>query len=110
MQIFNMFCARKIHDEFNIFQGLHKAILFNIIFLIICGGQFVITQFSSSVFYCCEDGLTGVQWGICIGFGASTWIINILLKLLPDDCVFKMGPDSVDDRRLEKKRAMGMKL
>ena len=100
-----MFCARKIHDEFNIFSGLHKSWMFIVIFIIIGGGQFVITQFTGYVFSVHLEGLTGVQWGICIAVGATTLLINILLKLLPDGVVFKMGQDSVDDRRLAAKAA-----
>lgn len=49
---------------------------------------------------CCFDGLDGVQWGMAIGIGASSFVLNILLKLLPDGCCPKLGQDSVDDRRI----------
>lgn len=38
MQIWNMICARKIHDEFNIFEGIHLNWLFILVWLIICVG------------------------------------------------------------------------
>lgn len=43
MQIFNMLCARKIHDEWNIFEGIHKNLIFIVLWFVICGGQVVIT-------------------------------------------------------------------
>ncbi len=50
------------------------------------------------------DGLSGEQWGEAIAFGASCWIVDALLKLVPDEYFPKMGQDSNDDRRLAKKR------
>jgi len=43
VQIFNMISSRQINDEKNIFQGLHRSKIFIGVFLIICGGQFVVT-------------------------------------------------------------------
>lgn len=43
MQIFNMITARKIHDELNIFEGIHTNIIFIGLWFIICGGQVFIT-------------------------------------------------------------------
>jgi fumarate reductase subunit C len=38
MQIFNMICARKIHDEWNIFEGILKNPIFCILWFVIIGG------------------------------------------------------------------------
>lgn len=84
MQIFNMFCARKIHDEWNVFEGLHKNVIFITIWILICGGQFIITSYGQRVFVCCLDGLDGIQWLMAIGVGLTSFIINLLLKLVPD--------------------------
>lgn len=54
-----MICARKIHDEWNIFEGIHKNLIFIILWFLIIGGQVVITQFGQRVFICCLDGLDG---------------------------------------------------
>ena len=46
--------------------------------------------FGTSVFHCCNDGLTGDQWGICIGFSAITFVVSIIGKLLPfEKCINK---------------------
>lgn len=105
MQIFNMLCARKIHDEWNIFEGLHKNVIFIVLWFVICGGQAIITQFGSTVFVCCHDGLDGIQWAIAIGVGLSSFIINIILKLVPDWMCPKLGQDSVDDDRRDAAKA-----
>jgi hypothetical protein len=43
MQIFNMICARKVHDEFNIFEGLSTNPTFIILWFVVIGGQVLIT-------------------------------------------------------------------
>lgn len=105
MQIVNMFPARKIKDELNIWEGLHKNFMFLLIFVFICGMQVVITQLGSVVMKVHPDGLSGTQWGEAIGFALTILIVDIVLKFLPDDIVPKLGQDSVDDRRLAEKRA-----
>lgn len=41
-QIFNMLAARKIHDEFNIFEGMHTNAMFIGVWLVIVFGQIAI--------------------------------------------------------------------
>ena len=43
--------------------------------LIICIGK--------SPLHIVNDGLSGTQWGICIGFSAITFVVSFLVKLLP---------------------------
>ena len=59
MQIFNMICCRKVHDEWNIFDGIEKNPMFIILWIIVCGGQALITQFGGYVFQTCLKGLDG---------------------------------------------------
>lgn len=62
MQIFNMFPARKIRDEINIFEGLCSNFMFFLVFVIIVIGQIVLTQFGGLVMKVHPDGLSPVQW------------------------------------------------
>ena len=105
MQIFNMICARKIHDEWNIFDGIHLNTTFCILWFVIIGGQVLITQFGSRVFVVSLYGLDGIQWGISFGVGLTSFAVNAIIKLIPDDCCPKIGRDSVDDRRVAAKLA-----
>ena len=102
MQIFNMICCRKVHDEWNIFDGLFTNATFIILWFVIIGGQILITTFGYRVFHCNKDGLDGKQWAIAFGIGLTTFIINALCKLIPDWLFPKLGKDSVDDRRAEE--------
>lgn len=105
MQIFNMITARKIHDELNIFEGIHKNMIFVVIWFVICGGQVFITQFGNKVFVCHENGLDLVQWALAIAVGFTSIIINALLKGIPDGFCPKIGQDTVDDKRIADKKA-----
>jgi len=99
MQIFNMICSRKIHDEFNIFEGIHKNLIFIVIWFLIIAGQMLISTFGGRIFVVCLDGLDGTQWGMAFAVGTTSFIINVILKFVPDDWCIKLGKDSVDERR-----------
>ena len=47
--------------------------------------QVLIVCFGKSVFHVANNGLTGEQWGICFGFSAITFVVSIIIKLLPID-------------------------
>jgi hypothetical protein len=68
---------------------------------VIIGGQILITEFGSRVFSVSPKGLDGKQWALAFGVGASTFVVNALLKITPDWLFPKLGKDSVDDRRRE---------
>ena len=106
MQIFNMIAARKINDEFNILEGIHKNFIFIGVWIIIIGGQIIITSVGGIVFQVSEDGLHWQQWLLAVAVGSTSIIINFLLKFWPDDWCPQIGEDSVNDqRRKDKKEA-----
>jgi len=110
MQIFNMICSRKIHDELNIFEGIHKNLIFIVIWIIIVIGQALISTFGNRVFVVCLDGLDGIQWAMALAVGVTSFFINFILKFIPDWCCPQLGQDSVHDRAKEaaaKKKAEG---
>jgi hypothetical protein len=43
------------------------------------------------------DGLTATQWGICVGVGAASLIVNFLLKFVPDKFWPTMGEEKPED-------------
>jgi Ca2+ transporting ATPase len=96
MQVFNMFNARKIHNEWNICTGIHRNYLFIFIWLLIAGFQALITQYTGQVFEVSFDGLDGPQWLICLVVGVFTFVIAALLKLVPDSWCPELGKKSED--------------
>lgn len=57
-QIFNMICARKIHDEWNIFDGIFSNFMFLGVLILIIIGQIIIVQYGSWGLKVHRDGIT----------------------------------------------------
>lgn len=57
LQIVNMINARKIHDEKNVFSGIHENFMYIGIWLFICVGQYIIVQFGGRAMKVCVEGL-----------------------------------------------------
>ena len=47
------------------------------------GLQVLIIFIGKSPIHVVNEGLTGNQWGICIGFSAITFVVSIIVKFLP---------------------------
>ena len=45
--------------------------------------QVVIIFVGKSAFHVVNEGFTGEQWGICIGFSAITFVVSFFVKLIP---------------------------
>ena len=93
--LFNQINCRVIDDSFNIFVRISKSLLFPLICFLEMGLQVAIIFLGKSPFHIVNDGFTGKQWGICIGFSAITFIVSIVAKLIPIHVLI--------DRYLEKK-------
>jgi len=78
--LFNQLNARVINDELNFLVNIQRNLYFILIIIIEFAFQFVIITFGSKAFNCSNDGLTGHQWGICIGFGFIATPVGFLLK------------------------------
>ena len=81
--LFNQINCRVIDDSFNIFIRITRSPLFPIICLTEMVLQVIIIFVGKSPFHIVNEGLTGKQWGICIGFSAITFVVSIIVKLIP---------------------------
>ena len=81
--LFNQINCRVIDDSFNIFIRMSRSLLFPLICFLEMVLQVVIIFIGKSPFHIVNDGLTGIQWGICLGFSAVTFIVSIIGKLIP---------------------------
>ena len=81
--LFNQINCRVIDDSFNIFIRITKSLLFPLICLLEMGLQVVIIYIGKAPFHIINDGFTGEQWGICIGFSAITFFVSFIVKLIP---------------------------
>ena len=83
--LFNQISCRVIDDSYNIFIRIQKNIFFIIIIIIEIGLQILIIFFGKAPFHIVNGGLTGSQWGICIGFSVITFFVSIIIKSIPID-------------------------
>jgi magnesium-transporting ATPase (P-type) len=81
--LFNQINCRVIDDSFNILVRITRSFLFPLICLCEIGLQVAIIYVGKSPFHIVNDGFTGEQWGICVGFSAVTFVVSFLVKLIP---------------------------
>lgn len=92
-QIMNMICSRKIHDEWNIFEGFFSNPVFLLVWGAIIGMQFLIVQFTYGVFKVEPLGLE--QWLMALGISITVFFVDAVIKLVPDRFTYAIGKDSV---------------
>ena len=80
--LINQLNARIIDDSFNTFLDIEKNFYFIFIEIIEFGLHAVLIQVSANIFKVTRMGLTAKQWGICIGFGFISMVVNFLAKLI----------------------------
>lgn len=86
MQVFNEINCRKLmKKELNVFEGICSNWIFILIELMTVGVQIWIVQYGGKFIQC--SALTLNQHLLCIGIGASSLIISLFLKCIPE-CMF----------------------
>ena len=103
--LFNQINCRVIDDSFNIFVRISKSLLFPLICFLEMGLQVAIIFLGKSPFHIVNDGFTGKQWGICIGFSAITFIVSIVAKLIPIHVLIDryLGKKMIEEEEEEEK-------
>jgi Ca2+-transporting ATPase len=79
-QVFNEFNARKLEKK-NVFEGILKSKLFLGIIGVTLVLQVVMVEFLKK--FADTERLNWREWIICIGFGAVSWPIGFVVKLIP---------------------------
>jgi len=79
-QVFNEFNARKLEKK-NVFEGIFKSKLFLGIIGVTLVLQVVMVEFLKK--FASTERLNWREWIVCIGFGAVSWPIGFLVKLIP---------------------------
>ncbi len=99
--LFNQINCRVINDSFNIFIRIHKNFFFPLITICELSLQVILMQFGKEAFKVTERGLTWAQWGICIGFSSLTFILSIVIKVIPlDEYIQKILESSSKDNKV----------
>jgi len=104
MQFFNMFNARKISEEMNIFERIFESPTFLVIAVVIAGFQALIMLTPVGQFFDVVDHLTANEWGFCVGLGAGSLITSMLLKLIPFGKTEEAAPQASNMELAEKER------
>ena len=102
--LFNQINCRMIDDSFNIFKRMHRSLLFPLITFCECGLQVLIVEVGRNIFHVANNGLTGVQWGICFGFSAITFFVSIICKKIPLEKLIDNLLSSKEEEDTKKKR------
>ena len=95
--LFNQINCRVLDESFNILVRITRSLLFIVIALFEMALQVVLITFGNTVFHCVENGLTGTQWGISFGFGAVTFVVSIICKLIPLEILIDKRLGTVED-------------
>ena len=106
--LFNQINCRVIDDSLNIFVRIQRSLLFPLICLVEMALQVLIIFIGKSPFHIVNDGLSGSQWGICLGFSAITFVVSFITKFIPVHiCIdnyldSKMRQEEEEERKLEE--------
>ena len=87
--LFNQINCRVIDDSFNIFVRIEKNFFFPIITLGELVLQIILVQFGKEAFKVTERGLSAKQWLISIGFSLITFVLSVIIKLIPLDGIIQ---------------------
>ena len=98
--LFNQFNCRVIDDSFNIFVRMGNNLFFPIITLLELALQVILIEFGRDAFKCTERGLTLYQWLIVIAFSAVTFVLSIIVKLIPIDGLIQGCLDKPADNKV----------
>lgn len=81
LQVMNEINARRINDELNVFEDLHKSPIFLAVIVITIGLQVIIIQTPVSNFFKIAP-LNGPEWGVSIAIGLGAVPVSIATRLI----------------------------
>lgn len=94
MQFFNQYNNRRLDNNLNIFEGLHRNYYYISINLVTILGQLLIIFFGGGILSATR--LNGTQWAISLFLGALSLPIAVVIRLIPDDFIARNFPIRVD--------------
>jgi len=82
MQLFNEINSRNLKGEVNVFKGIEKNPLFCTIIAVTSGLQVIMIEFGDKSLHVAEDGLSSKFWGISIGLGAGSLVVQQIINVI----------------------------
>ena len=107
-QIFNMFNARKLFDEWNIFEGFERSFPTLVVLVVVCGFQAFAVEVAGP--FLDTTGLTWYYWLICIGIGFTEWIVGIFVRLLPLEEPIPKDIQAKWDKEKRVRESLGLRV
>ncbi|CAG9986830.1 unnamed protein product [Clonostachys byssicola] len=109
MQIFKLVNSRRIDNQLNIFEGLHRNYWFMFMMCVMTGGQLIIIFFGGDAFVVVQ--MNGTQWALSVTIGFFSIPIGVLIRLFPDP-IIERSHQSITDHwpawlRLRRKSKTG---
>lgn len=95
MTLFNEFNARKVHGQRNVFSGLHRNVIFVIIWIATLVMQVIIIQFGSYAFS--TEALELDHWMWCLFFGIGELVWGQVIISIPNSVVPKCKRKKVEE-------------
>ena len=83
--LFNQINCRVIDDSFNIFIRINDNFFFPLITIVELALQIIIIECGGDAFKVTERGLTWQQWLTVLGFSLITFVLSVIIKLIPID-------------------------
>ncbi len=80
-QILNEINSRRLNDEYNMFEDLHKSPIFIGVIIITIGLQVIIMQTPLAGIFK-VDNLTGAEWGVSIAIGLSCVPVSLATRFI----------------------------
>ncbi|KAK7224797.1 hypothetical protein V2G26_012800 [Clonostachys chloroleuca] len=85
MQIFKLVNSRRIDNQLNIFEGLHRNYWFMFMMSVMTAGQLIIIFFGGDAFVVVR--MNGTQWALSVTIGFFSIPIGVLIRLFPDPII-----------------------
>ncbi|KIY95446.1 hypothetical protein MNEG_12518, partial [Monoraphidium neglectum] len=79
--IFNEINARRLNDELNVFEGLHRSPIFIGVLAITVGLQIIIMMTPMGRFFKVIP-INGTEWGVSVAIGAFAVVVSVLTRAI----------------------------
>lgn len=77
-QMFNFINARKLNNDYNVFDRIHRSYIFIGIWIFILGAQIIFMEALGGIFK--VEGQTWQEWLVAIGIGAGSMAVAVIVK------------------------------
>lgn len=91
MQILNELNDRRLDNNLNVFEGMHRNKIFMVINTFMGGLQVPVSLWAARLFPSCWGGIRGLRWAVCLvlAFLSLPWAVSV--HMFPDAVSARIG-------------------